>query len=73
MARHEDRHVGRRENVWFTAEDHERMLAATRSCGEPNKSVFVRAAVASYISITNYISALNRRGETKHKTTKGNK
>ena len=68
MARHEDRHVGRRENVWFTAEDHERMLAAMRSCGEPNKSVFVRAAVASCISALG-----DGRGETKHETPKGNK
>lgn len=67
MARHKDRHIGRRENIWFPTEDHERMLAAMRSCGEPNKSVFVRAAIAYYIS------ALNRRGETKHETTKGNK
>ena len=67
MARHEDRHVGRRENVWFTAEDHERMLAAMREMRAMNKSDFIRAAVA------NYISALgDGRGETKHETTKGN-
>ena len=67
MARHEDRHVGRRENVWFNAEDHERMLASMREMGATNKSDFIRAAVA------NYISALNRRGETKNETTKGNR
>ena len=67
MARHEDRHVGRRENVWFTDEDHERMLASMREMGATNKSDFIRAAVA------HYISALNRHGETKHETTKGNK
>ena len=67
MARHEDRHVGRRENVWFTVEDHERMLASMREMGATNKSDFIRAAVA------NYISALNRRGETKNETTKGNR
>lgn len=67
MARHEDRHVGRRENVWFTDEDHERMLASMREMGATNKSDFIRAAVA------NYISTSVGRGETKHETTKGNK
>lgn len=67
MARHEDRHVGRRENVWFTDEDHERMLASMREMRATNKSDFIRAAVA------HYISALARREETKHETTKGNK
>ena len=67
MARHVDRHIGRRENVWFAAEDHEQMLASMREMRATNKSDFIRAAVA------HYISALNRRWETKHETTKGNK
>lgn len=59
MARREDRHVGRRENVWFSTAEHDALLVATKASGAESKSAFVRAAVA------HYISALDLRGETK--------
>lgn len=50
MPKETDRHLGRRENVWFPFDEHERMLAAMRSLRETNKSVFIRSAVRNFIN-----------------------
>ena len=62
MAKHEDRHVGKRENIWFPIDEHDKMLEAMTALKETNKSVFIRTAVR------NMIDALNER-----KNKKGNK
>lgn len=56
MAKEEDRHVGRRENIWFPYDEHAAMLAAMEKLKEPNKSNFIRSAVR------NFINALNEKG-----------
>lgn len=50
MPKETDRHLGRRENVWFPFDEHEQMLAAMRSLHETNKSVFIRSAVRNFIN-----------------------
>lgn len=62
MAKHEDRHIGKRENIWFPIEEHDKMLEAMTALKETNKSIFIRTAVR------NMIDALNER-----KNKKGNK
>ena len=58
MPKEEDRHTGRRENVWFPIEEHDAMLAAMVVLKETNKSNFIRSAVH------NFIKALDaRKGE----------
>ena len=49
MAKEQDRHTGRRENVWFPWDEHEAMLAGMRAICERNKSVFIRSAVANFV------------------------
>jgi hypothetical protein len=62
MAKHEDRHIGKRENIWFPIDEHDKMLEAMTALKETNKSIFIRTAVR------NMIDALNER-----KNKKGNK
>jgi len=50
MPKETDRHLGKRENVWFPFDEHEQMLAAMRSLHEKNKSVFIRSAVRNFIN-----------------------
>ena len=63
MAKNEDRHIGKRENVWFPLDEHDKMLAAMEALKETNKSTFIRTAVR------NLINALNERNTN----TKGNR
>ena len=49
MAKEEDRHQGRRENVWFPWNEHERMLKGMAKIHETNKSVFIRTAVSNFV------------------------
>ena len=56
MAKEEDRHLGRRENIWFPFEEHAAMLKGMEALKETNKSVFIRSAVR------NFIKALKEKG-----------
>ncbi len=49
MAKEDDRHLGRRENVWFPFDEHAAMLAAMETIKETNKSNFIRSAVRNFI------------------------
>jgi len=53
MAKEEDRHVGKRENIWFPYNEHTAMLQAMESIKEPNKSNFIRSAVRNFIDALN--------------------
>ena len=53
MAKEQDRHLGKRENVWFPFEEHAEMLRAMDAIKEPNKSVFIRSAVHNFIKALN--------------------
>ncbi len=57
MPNTDDRHRGRRENVWFPVEEHDAMLAAMVAIKESNKSNFIRSAVK------NFVAALEKREE----------
>lgn len=61
MARNEDRHIGKRENIWFPLDEHDRMLEAMEALKETNKSTFIRTAVR------NLIDALTERKNNNHK------
>ena len=56
MPKEQDRHLGRRENIWFPYEEHAAMLRAMEAIKETNKSVFIRSAVS------NFIKALKEKG-----------
>ena len=45
----DDRHIGRRENIWFPIDEHTAMLAAMEMLKETNKSNFIRSAVRNFI------------------------
>lgn len=45
-----DRHTGVRENVWFSQDEHVRMLEGMKLAQETNKSNFIREAVAKYVA-----------------------
>ena len=62
MAKHEDRHLGRRENVWFPIDEHDKMIEAMSALKETNKSTFIRTAVR------NLINALDERNKSKKGT-----
>ena len=49
MPKEDDRHTGKRENVWFPIEEHDAMLAAMVVLKETNKSNFIRSAVRNFI------------------------
>lgn len=49
----EDRHLGKRENIWFPFEEHAAMLAAMEAIRETNKSNFIRSAVRNFINALN--------------------
>ena len=53
MAKEDDRHVGRRENVWFPFDEHAAMLTAMDALKETNKSNFIRSAVRNFIKAIN--------------------
>ena len=53
MAKEQDRHLGKRENVWFPFEEHAEMLRAMEAIKEPNKSVFIRSAVHNFVKALN--------------------
>lgn len=48
MAKEDDRHTGRRENVWFPLAEHQAMTAAMEILKENNKSNFIRTAVHNF-------------------------
>lgn len=50
MARNDDRHIGKRENIWFPLDEHEKMLTAMEALKETNKSTFIRTAVRNFIN-----------------------
>lgn len=56
MPKEQDRHLGRRENIWFPFEEHAAMLKGMAAIKETNKSVFIRSAVR------NFIKALKEKG-----------
>lgn len=49
MPKEDDRHLGRRENIWFPFDEHAAMLDAMAALKEPNKSNFIRTAVRNFI------------------------
>ncbi len=49
MPKEEDRHLGKRENIWFPYDEHAAMLKAMEELKEPNKSNFIRTAVRNFI------------------------
>ena len=49
MAKEQDRHLGKRENVWFPYDEHTAMLEAMKAIKEKNKSVFIRSAVHNFV------------------------
>jgi len=53
MAKESDRHLGKRENIWFPFEEHAAMLKAMEELKEPNKSNFIRSAVRNFIQAFN--------------------
>lgn len=50
MPKKTDRHLGRRENIWFPYDEHRRMLTAMSELKIDNKSDFIRSAVRSFIN-----------------------
>lgn len=53
MSKEYDRHLGRRENIWFPFDEHAAMLKAMEELKEQNKSNFIRSAVKNFISALN--------------------
>ena len=53
MPKEQDRHLGRRENIWFPYDEHAAMLTAMEELKEPNKSNFIRSAVRNFINALN--------------------
>lgn len=49
MAKEQDRHLGKRENIWFPYEEHAAMLDAMKIIKEKNKSTFIRSAVHNFV------------------------
>lgn len=49
MAKSLDRHLGKRENIWFPFDEHAAMTTAMDAIKEKNKSVFIRSAVRNFI------------------------
>jgi len=56
MPKQNDRHLGRRENIWFPFDEHADMLKGMAALKETNKSVFIRTAVK------NFLKALKSKG-----------
>lgn len=50
MPKEEDRHLGKRENIWFPYDEHAAMLKAMDELKEPNKSNFIRTAVRNFVN-----------------------
>lgn len=53
MPKEDDRHVGKRENIWFPFDEHAAMLKAMEELKEQNKSNFIRSAVRNFINALN--------------------
>lgn len=53
MPKENDRHLGKRENIWFPLDEHTAMLKAMEELKEPNKSNFIRSAVRNFIKAYN--------------------
>ena len=53
MPKEDDRHIGKRENIWFPYAEHRDMLKAMEELKETNKSNFIRSAVRSFIKAHN--------------------
>lgn len=53
MPKENDRHLGKRENIWFPFDEHAAMLKAMEELKEPNKSNFIRSAVRNFIKAYN--------------------
>lgn len=53
MPKEADRHIGKRENIWFPIDEHKAMIEAMEAIHEPNKSTFIRSAVRNYIEALN--------------------
>ena len=53
MPKEDDRHLGRRENIWFPFDEHDAMLKAMEALKEQNKSNFIRSAVRNFIDALN--------------------
>ena len=49
MPKDSDRHIGKRENIWFPLDEHRAMIRAMEAIHEPNKSVFIRSAVRNFV------------------------
>jgi len=47
--KNDDRHLGKRENIWFPFAEHKAMLDCMSQQHETNKSTFIRSAVSNYI------------------------
>ena len=48
MPKEDDRHLGKRENIWFPLDEHQAMTAAMDVLKETNKSNFIRSAVRNF-------------------------
>lgn len=53
MPKEDDRHLVKRENIWFPFDEHAAMLVAMDELKETNKSNFIRSAVRSFINALN--------------------
>ena len=53
MPKEDDRHVGKRETIWFPFDEHAAMLKAMEELKEQNKSNFIRSAVKNFINALN--------------------
>ena len=53
MPKENDRHLGKRENIWFPYGEHKTMLDAMSELKIDNKSDFIRSAVRSFINAHN--------------------
>lgn len=62
MKKNDDRHLGKRENIWFPFDEHRAMLDCMSQQHETNKSTFIRSAVANYIKA---IDEANKKQENK--------
>ena len=51
MPKQDDRHLGRRENIWFPNDEHQVMLEAMEVLKENNKSNFIRSAVRNFAKV----------------------
>lgn len=66
MAQKGDRHVGKRENIWFPYDEHAAMLSMMETIKETNKSTFIRTAVHNLIkALEEEMAKKSQKGENK--------